>query len=101
VAIDIALERGNESTSIKARTIPLLTEEGWMRGQEIIAKLPYSAQTGWSLTSHVGSVSHAETSLVSDHPVRSIKGSFVPVGEEGNGPRFDIRRFIHPLMVTL
>jgi hypothetical protein len=28
--------------------IPLLEKEGWMRGQSEAAKLPYSAQTGWS-----------------------------------------------------
>ena len=49
-------------------------EEGWLRGQSKVAKPPYSAQTGWSLTSHFRT--HSEAGVVSDHPVRSIKGGF-------------------------
>src|SRR5205085_1155352 len=31
-------------------TIPLLTEEGWTRHEEEVAKLPLMERTGWSLT---------------------------------------------------
>ena len=73
-----------------------------MRRQENVAKLPYSAQTGWSLRNPVSEYkfrklfiwcfSHPETCLVSDHAVRSIKGGFAPfflsrqplLAEEGN-----------------
>src|SRR2546427_2309710 len=50
-------------------------EEGWLRDQSKVAKPPYSAQTGWSLTNSV-SECVLERWLVSDHPVRSIKGGF-------------------------
>jgi hypothetical protein len=34
---------------LESSNIPLLAEEGWMRGQSNAAKPPFSAQTGWSV----------------------------------------------------
>ena len=45
-----------------------LTEEGWTRHQDNIAKRPLMERTGWSLTGQVAGM-HSETSVVSDHPV--------------------------------
>src|SRR6267378_670455 len=40
-----------DDMSAWAHSPPL--EEGWLRGQLKVAKPPYSAETGWSLTSRV------------------------------------------------
>src|SRR5205085_7726844 len=50
--------------------IPLLTEEGWTRHQENVAKPPLVERTGWSLTGNVSECAF-ELCLVSDHPVCS------------------------------
>ena len=58
--------------SLQGKLNPLLVRRGGCALNKNVAELPYSAQTGWSLTNHVPGV-HSETWLESDHPGRSKK----------------------------
>lgn len=50
-----------------ARKIPLLTEEGWTRHQENVAKPPFVERTGWSLARNV---SECLLNIVCERPPR-------------------------------
>src|SRR5215470_5693274 len=90
----------NSATAGQAQSPP--REEGWLRPEQNVAKLPYSAQTGWSLTNYVPRM-HSETWLESDHPGRSKKEASrhflalaaTPPHEEGITPARQLRHFFH------
>src|SRR5262245_35878657 len=47
--VEYARQLRTKTKSPGSSNIPLLAEEGWMRGQSNVAKPPFSAQTGWSV----------------------------------------------------
>src|SRR5215468_8047096 len=54
-------------------------EEGWLRPKQNVAKPPYSAQTGWSLTNYVPRI-HSGTWLKATTPAarkRRLRGIFL------------------------